>query len=380
MVMGEWLYQFNSTDLSIQTINATSPRLTFSQLKTGALFVYHDRVYYSMDLGHSFIPIGLKPRNPNAPILPTQTLVRQLVTSKIHMQYVILTSNLRLFVGQLGLQSALEIDPGNVFTTYTDFVLDYQLDGSLIAIGTVSNGTDVVLIPIPIPSDLSVPSWNISGSSCLYYKFKSNQTSGATFYIDYGESLTISTSLITDATTSGDLSLVLPNSSLVTTQQTKSTMFGGGHAVHTSQWTLTPFDVNVPGTTSMSLVPHVQAQGCPSVPMSTVQVGCPPGYQLRMDMLNLPQVACPSTYILTAKSYLNKNGEIGESDQTVPYDCQRFGPPYLWFYGRAMAPTFSLVNAQQQTVKSVDVDFVLIESFNQTAFKYNSTLENVAYL
>ncbi|KAJ3339644.1 hypothetical protein HDU91_000985 [Kappamyces sp. JEL0680] len=405
---------------AVSVLNAgakgASPRLT--PFPGGELLVWGDSMNYSPDGGKTLYAYTLQSRNSAKPSAGLDTL--EYITNVVGTeggQFAVLTSTNRVFYGQLGISTAIEINAGIPTSSGNGLagnvaVVQLGFDpSSNLFVATPSSASPFISKRIiPIKNELASPRVPIatSGYTCSYSQWALSAFSNYT--LDVGDVLHLSSSLVSSASTADKISVSITNTSVFSLLTSRSTPAENLDIIYieNSNITLSPTSSSSRGRADLLLRPNTANLGC-AQPVKAVNLlaDCPPsrtlvfyvpasytaeasptpryhinryseadhtGSTATHSAVSLSTAACKDTsFTIAAGTWWNRDSQTAsQSSKVVTEYCAAFGAPQQVYYGSSYRPSFAIYQ-DGAFVKTVEADMALLEVNGRSTYTWNTT-------
>ncbi|KAI8918744.1 cation channel sperm-associated protein subunit delta-domain-containing protein [Entophlyctis helioformis] len=267
-------------------VKGSTPRLTPVASGAGELLVWGDGLFYSPNGGLNVFPVSLVSRDPARPAagLDTSEYITQVATA-VNGRFAALTSTNRIFYGQTGLSTAIELVGGLATTALASILFDQFSRLIVLTPRTTAPFVDKRVIPAENQvSSPRVPSSANPPLACPYSSWTTNLSSE--YILDAGQSLLFMSSIVPASPhLSESISISLSNTSLInsvtTNRETSKVGSNGVYNVRLSSVVIKPKSLSHQGRLEVKVHPNNDSMACASTPKVTVvRVGCPPNRRL----------------------------------------------------------------------------------------------------
>eukprot|EP00698_Gefionella_okellyi_P021866 TRINITY_DN7164_c0_g1_i2.p1 TRINITY_DN7164_c0_g1~~TRINITY_DN7164_c0_g1_i2.p1 ORF type:complete len:942 (+),score=182.39 TRINITY_DN7164_c0_g1_i2:360-2828(+) len=351
-----------SGSLRLDQRNAV-PQVIIAPSGSGEMFLWGSQLLYSIDAGATVQSLRLNNRIGGTALQPTE-IIRTVAVGKSGM-LALLTSQMRLFVGIVGLPDLYEFQSGLSPLSFAQ--LQFDIYDHLEIVTSSPTGTLSVRV-VAVANELS-----IVAPSCPY---SATHQQPAVLHMDYGDTVsfnyTISAAQFQDTGLSvriSDVSLLSAsvNSSLWYTEATL--------AVRSLTVSLSEAKGMTSTFASVSTIPTAAQATC-SFPqqVTEVRIGCPPNRQIRLDRTattsspNCEALKTGATYGIPAAARADGTALSG-----LVYDHATFGCPMQIRHDTdGFRPAFNVYDSGVLT-KALTGNFVIRELNNRTDFTFNAT-------
>ncbi|KAJ3380461.1 hypothetical protein HDU84_005915 [Entophlyctis sp. JEL0112] len=359
----------------------------------GALIFAGDAVYLSPNLGISMFKVTLTSRNPSKPAtgLDTSEYITQAAVSPNGAYLAALTSTNRVFFGQTGLSSAIEVSAG-ISTTQT-VQIAFDAMQRLIVYTPSSTGDYVSSRVVAVGNEILSPRTPTTYNPTLTCPIFTWSTDlDPTLAIDVADTIILRSNVTALGNVSRETLFSFTNYSLVTAVTTVTAVSAldpfepvTDYKTLSTTLTLSARSVNFSGVTAINLQPRAANLACldSSHRSAVITVGCPPTRRIVLKTnsgasgssanndsattgTEVSSAGCdgaPASFVLPAGTWVSDwtTQTRPPYDLTVAYDCAAWGgAPLDAYYGVPFVPAFYVVD-NDAVVKPVDADFGLWE-------------------
>ncbi|KAJ3125637.1 hypothetical protein HK100_010675 [Physocladia obscura] len=375
-------YVFGSSTMILDSGIGATPNVMEGH---AGILVSGDALYMSLDLGQTVFKIRLESRDSARPatnLSPSEYLV-QTVISQDGSNFAVLTSTNRVFYGQFGISTAIEIAAG-ISTSQTARLFFDGLQ-RLVVYQPSSSAYYVMSRIISIPNEILSPRAPTASNPtlvCPYYLWSTDL--GLTYTIDIGETVQITSNVTSSGTVSKTISLSYTNYSVVsvvqeTFESSSNNIFEplSDYKSLTTTLFVSPRTNTESGTSVLSIHPKSANLACTNAfKTSKCFVGCPSVRRILLrgqsrscsNATNLPTTVnlAPGTWVSDFTTFARPT-----SEKFIAYNCAAWGIPVDVYYGAPFVPIFDVYDGDV-FVKSVGVDVGLWEIHGRQV-RYNMT-------
>ncbi|KAJ3411960.1 Mitochondrial matrix cochaperone [Chytridiales sp. JEL 0842] len=416
--------RFSAIDTSLPLLDAgvkgAIPQMVSTASGGGDFLIGGDSLFVSPNGGKSIFAVALRSRNPALPAvgLGATEFIKQIATSWIDGGFAALTSTNRVFYGDIGLPTAIEIAAG----IPAGQLVSIGFDGlNRLNVFTPSATTPFVNSRIiAIENELKSPRAPLANNPQLSCPFQRWETDLSSEYVlDIDESVSVSSSIVLKPGWDNGISVTFSNYTVIsmtsnsTQSHVSSTMDASAIESRKLNLILKPRNASISGRTEIKVRPKVGNLACNTLQkVSTVLVGCPPKRRLvfrdpttvvvqkspvaavdahaphgssvssqSQSPVSSPNPAllancssAPATYTLPAGSWVSsfQTWLRPSYEKTQAYNCTAYGLPASSYYGNVFSPVFELYDGDV-FVKTVKADVALWEENGRNTFDYNMT-------
>ena len=374
---------------------ASSVSMALSTSGSGALLIFADTLYATVDGGWTAHRIVLRSRNPARPAseLAAGEFIVSVTTDELG-NMAVLTSNERLFVGHTSLTEALEVQSGVLPSALVAIVFDAT--GRLTVLESPS--ADALSVrAVDVRNELTVPRVPFASNpptTCPYSDFETDIR--PVYYLDMGETVSVTAKVTPRESVSNEIGFSVSDfdhvvfatedefsqtTQAIVARETTATLSETSHLFDGFENKLREGQSNV----ALRVSPGAVTVGCASIEQeASVRVGCPPNRHIRFKREQESEDHCDE-WAAAGKEYSVPRGVYNEKgvralggskeDLTVEYDNDKFGCPVRVYHGTAgYLPQLELWDGDS-FVSEVTANFVVFDANGRWDFSYNSTVQ-----
>eukprot|EP00002_Diphylleia_rotans_P013840 TRINITY_DN2694_c0_g1_i5.p1 TRINITY_DN2694_c0_g1~~TRINITY_DN2694_c0_g1_i5.p1 ORF type:complete len:952 (+),score=138.49 TRINITY_DN2694_c0_g1_i5:63-2918(+) len=356
------------------------------------VFVFAHGLFYSGDGGSSAIELSLVRRNPDKSRITQadqEEYIVDIQTTKIG-EYLVVTSQNRLYYGSLASRSLMEIQSGVPALAVAYFYM--RLDEALI--GFLPDGKSPFYVePYMVPYNNEVISQiePIAYNTRTYCPYKNwvDQLNAVSYSLDIRDSLSTPLSILNSENVALGFSFVTSRPDILVLSETSSYTPGGSIVTTESRLDLHPqveknVSTNYPtllsstGRTEVRIMPKACDLTCPiQQKVMEVQVGCPVNRRIKVSSVKYDAKHCPGWDGTRMESSIPSSADrrtplaLAENDPF--YHVNRYGCPIRRYQGTTGFRFALELYDGDHKVEDVNANFVIYEINGRSDYAYTKS-------
>lgn len=366
---------------SWQTVSNAAAYLASGGIRGSELLLWGQSISYSPNGGLTFFDLRFENRNRSTnTLLPGEYIFKLVVDA--NGRIAALTSKKRLFVGQTGIPTMIEIvsgvdDISNGVVRINPVDLSFDSVGRLAIYSLVSLQIDVRYVPVD--NEIKSPRLPIAPKP-LACKYSSFETSADLEYLlDKGDSVVFETNLIPFSSNSSKISVStyanyqisysnVSQSSFIkvnSSEYVARDMHGNFVKAFKATINATAGSSTESGRVDIMLQPHAQSLACKSKFTTTLNVGCPPSRRVKIATIKNSITNRPGT-IQDCQNAAGTQFTIPGSQNSKGVDitassmCDTLSSIETAYYSSTWRPQLDLYDGDVY-IKTIDSDFAISE-------------------